>query len=165
MHICHVVFVLCQSWAFAVYWVTRATDRLPLSVCTFGKHSCLFTLKSRIGRDAWLDFHQELAGGQCTGPVQVLWSLQLPTVCLAKYCSNATAEKASVGFSESLGGGDWQRFCYTFHKRLKDLNDILSWVLTTYFSYSLMNIWWIVSMSQSYELLMGRLTSTCLNNF
>lgn len=148
-------------------WLELQTDSPFLSV-PLESTPCLFTLKSRIGRDAWLDFHQELAGGQCTGPAQVLWSLQLPTVsvCLAKYCSNATAEKASAGFSESMcGGGGWQRFCYTFHKRLKDLNDILSWVLTTYFSYSLMNIWWIVSMSQSYELLMGRLTSTCLNNF
>lgn len=136
--------------------VCLMTDSLPHPVCTFRKRSCLFTLMSGIGRDAWLDFHQERgwrsAHRTSTSPVK-------SSAATSVDCSNAAAEDASVGFS---GGCSWHQFCYTCHKRLKDLNDILSRVLTTYFSYSLMNIGWIERMSQTYELLWGKLT--CLNN-
>lgn len=61
-------------------WIKQQIDPTLLSVsgCTIEEHSCLFTLESQIGRDAWLDFHQKLAGGHCVGPTSVLWSLQLP---------------------------------------------------------------------------------------
>lgn len=60
-----------------------------------------------MGRDASLDFYQTLTRGQRTGPAQRSVK-RLLAVCLAKYCSNATAEKSLVEIGEVEWGRGWR---------------------------------------------------------
>lgn len=56
-----------------------------------------------MGRDACLDFYQTLTRGQRAGPAQRSVK-RPPAVCLAKYRSNAMAEKSLVEIGEGRVG-------------------------------------------------------------
>ncbi len=48
-------------------WTRSTCTALSVWTSAFEEHFCLFTRRTQIGRDAWLNFHQELSGGQSRG--------------------------------------------------------------------------------------------------